>query len=281
VSWTTWDLAPVPLAGAGITLALFARGFLRLRRRGGAKYVDRWRVALIVLALAPATLPLVSPLDRAGDDYLLSAHMLQHVLLGDAAPALALVALRGPLLFCLLPGSVLGVLGRSRSLRGFLAFLLRPSVSLAAWALVIGAWHVPAAYEYALEHQAAHDLEHLSFVVVGLLVWAQLVDPARHHRLRPSQRLGCMVAMVAFAFALGGFLLATVPLYPTYAHEPTRVFGISPALDQQIAGLVMIAEQVASLTVCAVFLLPALRQQAAVTKGLAGAIDRASRSIPT
>jgi hypothetical protein len=102
------DLAPVPLAGAGITLALFARGFLRLRRRGGAGYVDRWRVALIVLALALATLPLVSPLDQAGDDYLLSAHMLQHVLLGDAAPALALVALRGPLLFCLRPGSDLG-----------------------------------------------------------------------------------------------------------------------------------------------------------------------------
>jgi hypothetical protein len=43
------------------------------------------------------------PLDEAGDGYLLSAHMLQHVLIGDAAPALALVALRGPLLFFLLP----------------------------------------------------------------------------------------------------------------------------------------------------------------------------------
>jgi len=99
-----------------------------------------------VLALALATLPLVSPLDQAGDKFLLSAHMLQHVLIGDAAPALALVVLRGPLLFFVLPAPILRVLGHRRRLRGTLAFLLRPPVSLALWALVIGAWHVPAAY---------------------------------------------------------------------------------------------------------------------------------------
>src|SRR2546421_3736947 len=181
MSWTTWDLAQLPVVAAAVALALFVRGFLRLRRHGGARHADGWRVLLIVLALALATLPLVSPLDQAGDEYLLSAHMLQHVLLGDAAPALALVALRGPLLFFVLPASVLRVLGHQRLLRGTLAFLLRPSVSLAVWALVIGAWHIPAAYDYALGHQAVHDVEHLSFLTVGLLVWAQLVDPA--HRL--------------------------------------------------------------------------------------------------
>jgi putative membrane protein len=123
--------------------------------------------------------------------------MLQHVLLGDAAPALALVALRGPLLFFVLPASVLRPLGRGRLLRGTLAFLLRPSVRLAVWALVIGAWHIPAAYDYALGHQAVHDVEHFSFLAVGLLVWAQLVNPAHRHQLRPSQRLGCMVASLA------------------------------------------------------------------------------------
>jgi putative membrane protein len=217
---------------------------------------------VILLALALATVPVVSPLDQAGDDYLLSAHMLQHVLVGDAAPALALVALRGPLLFCVVPVPVLRGVARSRPLRRALAFLLRPTVSLATWALVIGAWHVPGAYDYALEHQTVHDLEHLSFFVVGLMVWSQLVDPARRRRLRPSQRLVCMGAMLAFALALGGVLLATAPLYPPYAHQPTRLFGIDPALDQRLAGLIMIAEQIASLTLCAVFLLPGLRQQA-------------------
>jgi len=170
-------------------------------------------------------------------------------------------------------------LGRSRSLRGALAFLLRPSVSLAAWALVIGAWHVPSVYDYALAHETVHDFEHLSFVLVGLLVWTQLVDPARRYRLRPSQRLGCMVAMLAFTLALGGLLLATGPVYPTYAHQATRLFGISPAGDQHLAGLVMIVEQISSLTLCAVFLLPTLRRQAP-SRRLTEPVGRASPLIP-
>jgi len=111
MSWKTWDLAPLPLVAAAVALASFVRGFLRLRRGGGARYADGWRVPLIVLALALATVSLVSPLDRAGDEFLLAAHMLQHVLLGDAAPALALVALRGPLLFFVLPAPILRLLG--------------------------------------------------------------------------------------------------------------------------------------------------------------------------
>jgi putative membrane protein len=262
MSGTTWDLAPLPVVAAAVALALFAGGFLRLRRRAGARYADGWRVPLFVLAIALATLPVISPLDQAGDEYLLSAHMLQHVLLGDAAPALALVALRGPLLFFVLPAPILRHLGHRRLLRGTLAFLLRPSVSLAVWALVIGAWHIPAAYDYALGHQAVHDVEHLSFLTVGLLLWAQLVNPAHRHQLRPSQRLGCMVAMLAFALALGGMLVATPPLYPAYAEQGVRLFGISPALDQRLAGLVMIGEQLASLALCFAFLLSALRQEA-------------------
>jgi len=96
MSWTTWNFEPLPLAAAAVALILFAGGFLRLRRRAGARYADGWRVPLFVLALALATVPVISPLDQAGDEYLLSAHMLQHVLLGDAAPALALVALWRP-----------------------------------------------------------------------------------------------------------------------------------------------------------------------------------------
>ena len=272
MSWTTWDFEPLPLVAAAVALVLFAGGFLRLRRRAGARYADGWRVPLFVLALALATVPVISPLDQAGDEYLLSAHMLQHALLGDAAPALALVALRGPLLFFVLPASVLRVLGHRPLLRGALALLLRPRVSLASWALVIGAWHVPAAYDYALRHQGVHDVEHLSFLVVGLLVWAQLVEPAPHHRLGPSLRLGCMVAMLAFALALGGLLLAAPPLYPAYAHLSVRLFGIGPALDQYLAGLVMIGEQVGSLTLCFACLLPALRREVAPAKAHAQSV---------
>jgi putative membrane protein len=55
--------------------------------------------------------------------------------------------------------------------------------SLVLWAAAIGTWHVPALYDEALANGTVHDLEHATFVAVGLLVWMQLLDPARRRRL--------------------------------------------------------------------------------------------------
>jgi cytochrome c oxidase assembly factor CtaG len=252
---SSWDPAPLILTGAGVALLLFAQAFVRLRRRGRDEHTGWLRVVLFLAAVSVGVLALISPLDEIGDSYLISGHMLQHVLIGDVAPALALVALRGPLLFFLAPRLVLRRLARLRRLRASLAFVLRPAVSLAIWALVIAAWHVPAAYDYALAHQAVHDLEHLSFFAAGLLVWMQLIDPARRGELRVSQRLGYAVTLFAFGALLGGVLLLSAPLYPAYATQSTRLFGLSPLQDQQLAGLAMIGEQFLSLGLCTIFLL--------------------------
>ena len=133
---SAWDPAPTVVVGAGVVLALFVQAFARLRRRGRADHAGWSRLLLFLIAVALGTLSLVSPLDEVGDSYLLSGHMLQHVLIGDAAPALALVALRGPLLFFLIPAAVLAPLARLRALRRLLAFLLHPVTSLAVWMLV-------------------------------------------------------------------------------------------------------------------------------------------------
>jgi putative membrane protein len=279
MSWTSWEIAPPPLAAAGVVLAAFAYGFFRLRRRTGSRHADGWRVPLILVAAALATLPLISPLDHAGDDYLLSAHMLQHVLLGDAAPALALVALRGPLLLFVVPAPLLRLVGHQQILRRTQSFLFRPPVTIAIWAVVIGAWHVPTAYDYALDHPAVHEAEHLSFLVVGLLMWTLLIDPPRSLGLGPSQQLRCAVAMLVFAFVLGGLLVAAPPLYPAYAREPIRLFGIGPTLDQHLAGLVMIVEQVASITLWYVFFLPRFRRQTVVKTTLRTSADRFSQAV--
>jgi cytochrome c oxidase assembly factor CtaG len=146
----------------------------------------------------------------------------------------------------------------SSRIRNALAFALRPRVSLGIWAVVIGAWHIPAVYDYALTHQTTHDLEHFSFIAVGLLAWTQIVDPARRNTLTPSQRLGCAFAMVAFSVGLGGVLLAAGPLYPAYASQATRLFTLSPAADQHLAALVMMAEQLGAFALCAACLLPDL-----------------------
>jgi cytochrome c oxidase assembly factor CtaG len=280
VSWTTWDPAPAILAGAGAALVLFAQGLVRLRRRGRADLAGIDRALLFSLGVAVAVVALVSPIDTVGDEYLLSAHMLQHVLIGDVAPALLVVAVRGPLAFFLLPCSALRVLARGRVLRRVLAGLLRPGVSFGVWALAIGLWHIPAAYDYVLTHPLAHDFEHLTFMLGGVLVWVQLVDPARRRALGRTGRLAFAACMFVAAAALANLLLAyATPLYASYARIPDRLFGLSPLRDQQLAGLVMLVEQALSLGACAAFLLRGpVGQRAAAAP--ARAMTKAARRLP-
>ena len=71
--------------------------------------------------------------------------------------------------------------------------------------------------------------------------------------------------MIAALLAVGTVIADTLifsltPLYSAYADEPHRVFGLSPLRDQQLAGLVMTAEQLLALGTCAALLLaPELR----------------------
>jgi cytochrome c oxidase assembly factor CtaG len=248
---SAWNPAPAVLAGAGLALLMFVQAFVRLRGRGRSDHAGWPRFALFLVALAAGVLPLVSPLDEVGDSYLLSGHMLQHVLIGDVAPALGLAALRGPLVLFMVPAPLLRALSRLRWLRAAFGTLLRPSVSFALWIAVVAAWHVPSAYDYALAHDTVHDLEHVSFIVTGVLVWMQVVDPARQRHLRDTQRLVYMSALVGAGSVLAAMLvLLRSPLYPAYAGEGARLFGIAPLQDQRLAGLVMAGEQFVALGIC-------------------------------
>jgi cytochrome c oxidase assembly factor CtaG len=129
-----------------------------------------------------------------------------------------------------------------------LGFLVRLRVSLTAWVLVMASWHVPLIYDYAASHQLVHDVEHLSFVIVGVLVWTQLIDPGRHGRLGVPQRLVYALALFVFGQVLADLMILTfTPLYAHYAGQPARVDGISPLSDQRLAGFVMMIEQAITL----------------------------------
>jgi putative membrane protein len=246
----SWETPPTVLFGAAVAVALFVQGFVRLRRRR-PDHAPWNRALLFGTGLALLVLPLVSPLDHVGDEELLSAHMLQHVLIGDAAVALLVVAVRGPLVFFLLPPPVLRPLASFRPLRAFLSLLLVPLVSLGVWAVVFLGWHVPAVYDYAAAHPLVHDLEHLSFIVAGLLAWTQLVDPARRGGLRRPQRVFFALAMLAIAQPLVDALLFTSAAYDRY----TGAHGLSALTDQRLAGVVMMVEQLLTLGVCVALLL--------------------------
>ena len=168
-------------------------GVVRLRRRGRADLAGWDRVALFAAGLGVTLFALVGPLDRLADEKLLSAHMAQHVLIGDLGPALMVTALRGPLLVFFLPAPILAPLARNARVRAVLGTLLRPRVAFALWAANLAIWHVPYLYDLALAHQCLHDFEHVCWMFCGILVWTLLVDPGlapAADRRRPRRARG-------------------------------------------------------------------------------------------
>jgi cytochrome c oxidase assembly factor CtaG len=245
---SAWRPDAAPIAAAAVALALYAQAWVRLRRRGRRDHADALRALLFVAGVGVIVGALVSPLDAIGEQYLLSAHMLQHVLIADAGPALVALGLRGPIAFFCLPPPVLRPLARLRPLRRAIAWLLRPTPGFAIWIAAIGLWHIPVAYDYVLTHRTAHDLEHVSFLVAGLLMWMQLVDPARRRELGRAGRLALAGGLYLSGLALGDTLLFSFhPLYPSYVEAPARLFGLTPTTDQRLAGAVMMVEQTLTL----------------------------------
>ena len=103
-----------------------------------------------------------------------------------------------------------------------------------------------------------------SRVVVGVLVWVQLVDPARRRDLGFVGRLALAIALFAAGQVLADVLIfAMRPLYGSYAEQPDRLLGLTPLEDQRLAGLVMMSEQVLTLGLCAVFLFGAYGRERA------------------
>jgi putative membrane protein len=263
--WKAWSVDPLVLAGALVAVAFFAQGWRRLhRRRPELAPWSRW--PLFLAGVTIVVLGIVSPLDAVAEEYLQSAHMLQHVLIADLGVALALLAVRGPLSMFFLPRDLLAALARRRALRDALSALLRPRVAVALWVAVVVAWHLPALYDAALRHPVLHSVEHLSFVAVGALVWTLLIDPAGHGRLSVSGRVGLAVVMLWMGQLLAYvFVFSFHPYYDVYTEQPERLLGLSALADQKLAGVVMMAEQTLTLGTALVLLLLAARRTRGAT----------------
>ncbi|HET6683344.1 MAG TPA: cytochrome c oxidase assembly protein [Gaiella sp.] len=258
--WRAWSFDPLVLVLAAVAIAFFVSGWRRLRQRR-PELAPPSRLVLFLAGVGVVLVGLLSPLDAIAEEYLQSAHMLQHVLIADLGIVLALLSVRGPLSMFFLPRDLLAPLARAQPLRRGLGFLLRPRVAVPLWIVVMVAWHIPVLYDAALRHPIVHRFEHLSFVVVGALVWTLLIDPARHGRLTLNERLGLAVVLFWVGQVLAyPFVFGFEPYYDVYVDQPHRLFGLSPLTDQKLAGLVMMAEQAATLGVAIVLLLRLARR---------------------
>lgn len=185
--------------------------------------------ALVLLGAAFWT-----PIHHLGLHYLLTAHLLQNVILAEWAPLLAVLAIT--------PAMAVAA-SRYRAWRA----ITHPAVALPLWLATYYVWHVPAVYDGALRHQSSLiHLEHACYFGAGLLMWWPLVQDVPR-RLASGLRAGYAFAAFVLAAPLG-LLLALLPraVYSYYEHAP-RLWGLTPLADQELAGATMAAEQAAVL----------------------------------
>jgi putative membrane protein len=194
-----------------------------------------WRLCCFAGSLLAALLALISPVDALADQ-LFFMHMVQHMLLLDLVPILAILGFTKVILR--------PITRTVRDLERRAGPLGHPAFAVALYVGVIWAWHIPAAYDLAVTHPTVHVLEHTSFVIAGSLYWWHLLSPIRARmRLGGMGPVAYMTSTKLFVGALGmGLAFAPVALYPYYAHH-ARVWGFSPLADQSLAGIIMAVEQ--------------------------------------
>jgi putative membrane protein len=226
-----WSPEPGVIALAILFLAVFIMA-------GGLKY--RGRTALFGAGVALMVLAVVSPLGHLGRNYLLSAHMIQHILLLLVVPLFILFGMPRSAVERALSwrpaGAVMGVLGNL----------------IVAWTLGVGSmwlWHVPSVHDAVIASDGLYAAQQVSFVLIGIIFWWPVFAPVKARRLThlrstlylASACLGCTVLGILLTFA-------GTDMYAAYAN-PADAAGIlpylrndlciTPGVDQQIAGLTM------------------------------------------
>jgi putative membrane protein len=212
-------VAAIVVAAADYALVVRTRG-----RRGDA--TPRWRKACFAAGLALIAVGLLSPLEHVALTSLLSAHLLQNVILADWAPPLLVLGLT--------PAAI-----EAAERRAWVRAATTPPVALAVWLCAWYVLHIPLVYGYALEHRWALGLEHLAFLGSGLAFWWAVISPGR---LRPQARLFFLFGAFIAAAPVSFLLAFTHPLYDFYEDAP-KLWGLTPVEDQQIGAIAMAVEQ--------------------------------------
>ncbi|MFI5026846.1 MAG: cytochrome c oxidase assembly protein [Solirubrobacterales bacterium] len=240
-----WSVHGEALLAVSLLVASYLYG-TRRERVSRARLVCFWAGVALLVAAA------VTPLD-ALSFHLLTAHLLQNVVLAEWAPALVVFGI---------PPGLARELGRLR----VVSLLTRPAVALTVWLGTYFAWHLPWVYDAALRHPLTLlHLEHGLYFAAGCLLWWPVAQDSPHE-LEDGARALYLFAAFALASPLG-LLLALVPTTVYDYYEDGGLWGLSPLTDQQIAGVTMAVEQaIVFFAAFSYFLARFLRAQEAETE---------------
>lgn len=237
INWRHWHNEPHLIGGLVLLGWLYALAIGPLRARFAETngmpppfpraHAWRFYAALVVFYLAVG-----SPLDQAGERFLLSAHMVQHQLIIYAA---------APLLLCGLPAWLVRPATSRAARHSVLRALGSPVVCALTYTITISAWHHPTLYDWALQDRPVHIAEHVMFFGAALFYWWPLLSPSDELPvLSPGAQMLYLPAVIIGMTPLFYYLAFSGDvLYPTYDYAPRLVEGLSPMGDQLLAAAIM------------------------------------------
>ncbi len=234
IDWTHWHNEPYLIGGLIFAAWLYAvlTGPLRARLAPANTPYPRGHALRFYAAILIFYLAVGSPLDQIGEQFLLSAHMVQHQLLIYGAALLMLLGL---------PAWLIAPLTRPVALRVTLRFFTHPIVANLVYTLTISLWHHPNLYDLALRNKLIHVGEHVMFFAAGLLYWWPLASPSPDApRLKPAAQMLYLISVTITMTPLFAFIaFSDNILYPTYEFAPQLIPGFTAAQDQLLGAAIM------------------------------------------
>jgi putative membrane protein len=171
------------------------------------------------------------PLHELAEDYLFSAHMVQHLLFAFVAPPLLLIGTPVWLLRALV--------GRGTRFK-VIRFLSRPVPALLLFNGAIAAMHWSVVVNLQVNSALFHIGFHVVLITTALLMWSVVVAPLPELRRlpEPARMLYLFLQSVVPTVPASFLTFSSGVLYSAYAAAP-RIWGIDVVADQRIAGLIM------------------------------------------
>jgi putative membrane protein len=173
-----------------------------------------------------------SPLDPLGENFLFSAHMIQHNILMYVSPLFLLLGLPQPLVDRILETNPVS--------EKIFCFFVHPIIAGLLFTLVFSFWHFGVFYEAAIKDKTLHMAEHLSMFFTSVAMWWPICGPSK--RLPPlrygSQMLYILALMLGQTPIFATLTFSEEVLYETYFYAE-RIMNLSPLEDQKTGGVLM------------------------------------------
>lgn len=228
----SWQAEPAAIVGIALAGILYFRWLRRHEiDHPGEQAASGLQQFAFVAGLATYVVALLSPVDTFAS-YLLTMHMVQHILLTIIGP---------PLLLLGLPRGIYRSLSQRGTFWSAWRWLTKPFVAFVLFNAVFSFIHLPVLYNLLLSNEIFHIASHLALMGTALLAWWPVLAAGREFgELNPAVKSLYLLAHTVPGVLVGGVItLVDSVLYSEYAHAPLRLWDLSLKTDQEIGGLLM------------------------------------------